>query len=83
VAYGSHVLDDPTGWRRSHSRVDQLRDNLVAIDLTLSPEGVARLEQATDFTLGFPGDFIAQTSPGSSARPYVRCERVSALSHVR
>jgi aryl-alcohol dehydrogenase-like predicted oxidoreductase len=44
-------------------RVDQLRDNLAAIDLTLSPEIVARLEQATDFSLGFPGDFITQTSP--------------------
>ncbi|MCO6008296.1 aldo/keto reductase [Actinoallomurus purpureus] len=44
-------------------RVDQLRDNLAAIDLTLPPESVARLEQATDFTLGFPGDFITQTSP--------------------
>jgi aryl-alcohol dehydrogenase-like predicted oxidoreductase len=42
---------------------DQLRDNLAAIDLTLPPESVARLEQATDFTLGFPGDFITQTSP--------------------
>lgn len=44
-------------------RVDQLRDNLAAIDLTLPPESVARLEQATEFTLGFPADFINQTSP--------------------
>ncbi|MBP2708008.1 aldo/keto reductase [Microbispora sp. RL4-1S] len=44
-------------------RVEQLRDNLAAADLTLPPESVARLEQATGFTLGFPGDFIAQTSP--------------------
>ncbi|MGW4640919.1 aldo/keto reductase [Sphaerisporangium sp. NPDC004334] len=44
-------------------RADQLRDNLAAIDLVLPPESVARLEEASGFTLGFPGDFIAQTSP--------------------
>jgi aryl-alcohol dehydrogenase-like predicted oxidoreductase len=42
---------------------DQLRDNLAALDLTLQPETVTRLEEATGFTLGFPNDFIAQTSP--------------------
>ncbi|MDL4819473.1 aldo/keto reductase [Actinomadura opuntiae] len=42
---------------------DQLRDNLAAADLTLPTETVARLEEATGFTLGFPNDFIAQTSP--------------------
>ncbi|MEV1170538.1 aldo/keto reductase [Nonomuraea sp. NPDC049784] len=44
-------------------RADQLRDNLAAVDLTLPPESIARLEKATGFALGFPGDFIAQTSP--------------------
>lgn len=43
--------------------VDQLRDNLAAADLTLPPESIARLEEATGFTLGFPADFIAQNSP--------------------
>jgi aryl-alcohol dehydrogenase-like predicted oxidoreductase len=42
---------------------DQLRDNLAALDLTLPPEIITRLEEATGFTLGFPNDFIAQTSP--------------------
>ncbi|MGI5327901.1 aldo/keto reductase [Actinomadura nitritigenes] len=42
---------------------DQLRDNLAAADLALPPESVTRLEEAAGFTLGFPGDFIAQTSP--------------------
>ncbi|HEX3590045.1 MAG TPA: aldo/keto reductase [Pseudonocardiaceae bacterium] len=41
----------------------QLRDNLAAAELVLPSEVVARLEQATEFTLGFPSDFIAQTSP--------------------
>ncbi|MEU4480167.1 aldo/keto reductase [Micromonospora sp. NPDC023966] len=60
-------------WRMNRSRairpiigarsVDQLQDNLAAIDLTLPSEAVTRLEQATDFTLGFPADFIAQTCP--------------------
>lgn len=43
--------------------LDQLRDNLGALEVQLSPEECARLEEATDFTLGFPHDFIAQTSP--------------------
>jgi aryl-alcohol dehydrogenase-like predicted oxidoreductase len=44
-------------------RADQLRDNLGALDVTLSAEERARLEAATEFSLGFPGDFVAQTSP--------------------
>ncbi|WP_433244380.1 aldo/keto reductase [Streptosporangium sp. CA-135522] len=60
-------------WTMSRSRIvhpivgardaDQLRDNLAAADLTLPPESIARLEEATGFALGFPADFIAQTSP--------------------
>ncbi|MEV3921299.1 aldo/keto reductase [Actinomadura coerulea] len=42
---------------------DQLRDDLAAVDLTLPPEIVARLTEATGFTPGFPSDFIAETSP--------------------
>ncbi|GIH12804.1 aldo/keto reductase [Rugosimonospora africana] len=44
-------------------RVDQLHDNLGALNVRLSPEECARLEEASDFTLGFPSEFIAQTSP--------------------
>jgi aryl-alcohol dehydrogenase-like predicted oxidoreductase len=43
-------------------RAGQLRDNLGALDVRLSAEECARLEAATGFTLGFPGDFITQTS---------------------
>lgn len=39
----------------------QLQDTLGALDLTLPDHAVRRLEAATDFTLGFPGDFLAQT----------------------
>jgi aryl-alcohol dehydrogenase-like predicted oxidoreductase len=42
---------------------DQLRDNLAAVELTLPPKTITRLEEATGFTLGFPNDFIAETSP--------------------
>src|SRR3954468_13330299 len=41
---------------------DQLRENLAAVGHTLPPEAIARLEEATGFTPGFPNDFIAQTS---------------------
>ncbi|SDI72307.1 Predicted oxidoreductase [Actinokineospora alba] len=42
------------------SRVEQLEDNLGALEVTLPDEAVARLEAAADFSLGFPGDFIAK-----------------------
>ena len=41
----------------------QLRDNLACTEVTLPPELAARLETATGFSLGFPADFIAQTTP--------------------
>ncbi|MGP4114511.1 aldo/keto reductase [Streptomyces sp. 4N509B] len=41
-------------------RLDQLTDNLAALDLTLPEEAVTRLEAATGFELGFPIDFINQ-----------------------
>jgi aryl-alcohol dehydrogenase-like predicted oxidoreductase len=43
-------------------RVDQLRDNLGALAVDLTPEDRARLESAAPFEPGFPTDFIAQTS---------------------
>jgi aryl-alcohol dehydrogenase-like predicted oxidoreductase len=59
-------------WTTSRSRAihpiigarnaEQLRDNLAAAELVLPPEAVTRLEQASEFTLGFPSDFIAETS---------------------
>lgn len=44
-------------------QLDQLRDNLGALKVQLSPEECARLEAAAGVTLGFPNDFITQTSP--------------------
>ena len=41
---------------------DQLRNNLAAVDLVLPPETIDRLNEATAVALGFPYDFIAQTS---------------------
>lgn len=45
------------------SRVEQLTDNLGALDLALPPEAIARLEAATEFERGFPADFIAECEP--------------------
>ncbi|MEU0938234.1 aldo/keto reductase [Embleya sp. NPDC005971] len=60
-------------WTRAHSRtvhpiigarsVEQLRDNLGAVDVVLPEEALHRLAAATDHTAGFPTDFIASTSP--------------------
>jgi hypothetical protein len=33
------------------------------VDCTLPPDAVARLDVVTGFEVGFPTDFIAQTSP--------------------
>ncbi|MFD1932373.1 MULTISPECIES: aldo/keto reductase [Nonomuraea] len=38
----------------------QLTDNLGAVDVVLPEEAVRRLESASTFELGFPGDFIAE-----------------------
>lgn len=38
---------------------DQLRDNLGALSVTLSPDQLARLDETTRIELGFPHDFLA------------------------
>lgn len=60
-------------WTRARSRAvhpilgastaEQLEDNLGALDVTLPEDAVRRLEAAVEFTVGFPGDFIGDTSP--------------------
>jgi aryl-alcohol dehydrogenase-like predicted oxidoreductase len=50
--------------------VDQLHDNLGCAAVTLPPELATRLEAATGFQVGFPTDFVTQTTPwvlGASA----------------
>jgi aryl-alcohol dehydrogenase-like predicted oxidoreductase len=44
-------------------RVDQLRDNLGALDVTLPADLATRLDDATGFSPGFPTEFIEQTAP--------------------
>lgn len=56
-------------WTRVRSRavhpivgartVEQLDDNLAALDVELSDDAIRRLEAATEFQLGFPFDFLA------------------------
>ena len=40
----------------------QLKENLGALDITLPDDAVQRLDAATEFTLGYPGDFSATVS---------------------
>ena len=42
-------------------KLDQLTDNLAAVDLVLPDEAVARLDEASAVELGFPHDFITGT----------------------
>ena len=41
-------------------RVDQLQDNLAALDLVLPPSALERLDAASKITLGFPHDVLTQ-----------------------
>ncbi len=41
------------------SSLDQLQDNLAALDFTLGPEQIDRLERASKIDLGFPHDFLS------------------------
>lgn len=43
-------------------RLEQLTDNLAAIDVDLPTEAVEKLEHATGFKPGFPTEFIADTT---------------------
>lgn len=71
-------------WTRLRSRqvhpilgarnVDQLIDNLGGMDLDLPPEAARRLEDATGFDVGFPSDFIAETSPWVFGRTFDRVD---------
>ena len=47
------------------SNVEQLTENLGAVDLVLPADAVRTLEAAVEFELGFPGDFIAECEPSS------------------
>jgi aryl-alcohol dehydrogenase-like predicted oxidoreductase len=40
------------------TKVDQLKDNLQAAEVTLNNEQLARLSEVSKITLGFPGDFF-------------------------
>jgi aryl-alcohol dehydrogenase-like predicted oxidoreductase len=73
-------------WTRAKSRtvhpiigastVDQLTDNLAAVDVVLPPEAVLRLDSATDFAAGFPTEFLEQCEqhPGVFGDAYPRVD---------
>src|SRR5215216_5041044 len=55
----SHAIDPIIGARR----LEQLAENLGALNVTLPAELVARLDAATQFEVGFPTDFIVEIAP--------------------
>ncbi|TWF77212.1 aryl-alcohol dehydrogenase-like predicted oxidoreductase [Pseudonocardia hierapolitana] len=57
------------------SRVEQLAENLGALDLVLPADAVARLEAAVEFERGFPADFIAECEPS----PFVFGDHATAV----
>lgn len=42
------------------TKVDQLKDNLKTIDVTLNSEQLKKLQEASAISLGFPGDFFKE-----------------------
>lgn len=70
---GASAAQVAIAWTRTRSRaihpilgarrLEQLLDNLAALEVSLPQEAVARLEAATGFQVGFPTDFIEETSP--------------------
>jgi aryl-alcohol dehydrogenase-like predicted oxidoreductase len=46
-------------------KTSHLKDNLEALSITLSEEELAKINDATDFSLGFPHDMIGQHPTGS------------------
>jgi aryl-alcohol dehydrogenase-like predicted oxidoreductase len=71
-------------WTRARSRAvhpltgartaEQIEDTLGALDLSLPEQAVRRLEAATGFSLGFPGDFLADVGPAVFGESGVRVE---------
>jgi aryl-alcohol dehydrogenase-like predicted oxidoreductase len=71
-------------WTRARSRavhpiigartVEQLEDNLGAIEVDLPEETVERLAAAVEFDVGFPTDFIAETSQAVYGEAYARLD---------
>jgi aryl-alcohol dehydrogenase-like predicted oxidoreductase len=57
------------------STVEQLTENLGALDLDLPGEAVSRLEAAVEFDRGFPADFIAECEPS----PFVFGDHATAV----
>jgi aryl-alcohol dehydrogenase-like predicted oxidoreductase len=57
------------------SRVEQLTENLGALDLALPDDAVHRLEAAVEFERGFPADFIAECEPS----PFVFGDHATAV----
>jgi hypothetical protein len=39
-------------------KVEQLKENITALDISLTPEQVRRIEQAAPFDQGFPNSFV-------------------------
>ena len=57
------------------SKVEQLTENLGALDLALPDDAVHRLEAAVEFERGFPADFIAECEPS----PFVFGDHATAV----
>jgi aryl-alcohol dehydrogenase-like predicted oxidoreductase len=42
-------------------KVEQLQQNIAALDISLTPEQVQRIENAVPFNIGFPSNMIVST----------------------
>jgi aryl-alcohol dehydrogenase-like predicted oxidoreductase len=44
-------------------KVEQLKENITALDISLTPEQVRRIEQAAPFDPGFPNNLVSIVLP--------------------
>ena len=63
VDWGLCLKSDCTGLQTAGECLDsqQLADNLACLDVSLPPDALARLDQASHVARGFPHDFLAST----------------------
>ncbi|HZZ32895.1 MAG TPA: aldo/keto reductase, partial [Phenylobacterium sp.] len=52
--------------------LEQLDDNLAAVELTLTPEEIARLDEVSDLPSEYPGWMFARQGGGRRPKPFVK-----------
>ncbi|EJD47191.1 Aldo/keto reductase [Auricularia subglabra TFB-10046 SS5] len=60
------------------SKIEQLKDNIKALDISLTQDQISRIESAGEYNPGFPHDLI-----GNGTSPVMFMTTVAKIDHVR